>query len=138
MKARNVCSGRSGLSTRLATTEEDALAPLPGFNTKEEERSFYEDNAPFPTDTGVLEYHMVDDGNIEQGEDGDEASHDGPEEELVAPYVVHPLCEIFLGARLHAEEAAAHVHHFPGEEQGEPGEADEGGGTSAEDGLTFV
>jgi hypothetical protein len=36
---------------------------------------------------------------------------------------------------LHAEERAAHVDHLPGEEKGEPCEADKGGGPSAEDGV---
>lgn len=137
MKTRNISSRSFSLSTSLAATEEDALAPLPRFNTKEEERGLDEDNAPFPADSGVFEDDMVDDGDIEQGEDGDEPGHDGPEEELVAPHVVHPLGEVFLGAGLHAEEAETHVNHFPREEKGEPGEADEGRGAGAEDRFAF-
>lgn len=137
LKAGNVSSRGFGFLTALMATEEDALAPLPGFDTEEEERSFDEDDTPFPADAGVLEHHVVDDGDIKQGEDGDETSHDGPEEELVAPYVVHPLGEIFRGTGLHAEETEAHVNHLPCEEESEPGEANESGGTGTEDGVAF-
>lgn len=80
---------------------------------------------------------MVDHRDVEQREDSDEACHDGPEEELVAPDVVHPLCEVQLGARLHAEEAAAEIDHLPGQEEGEPGQTDEGRGSSSENGVAL-
>lgn len=47
------------------------------------------------------------------------------------------MCEVFLALGLHSEKGAAHVDHFPGEEEGEPGKTDEGGSSSAEDGVAF-
>lgn len=83
----------------------------------------------------MLEDNRVDHRDVDEGEHGDEASHNSPEEELVAPDVNHPLSKILLGLGLHAEEGAAQVDHFPGEEEGEPGEAGESGGAGAEDNL---
>lgn len=103
------------------TAEVDTLAPLPCLASTEEQSGLDKHDAPFPGDTGVSEDVVVDDGDVENWEDGDESSHDGPEQELVAPHVVHPLGEVFIGVGLHAEEAAAHVDHLPGEEQSEPG-----------------
>jgi hypothetical protein len=37
---------------------------------------------------------------------------------------------------LHAEEGTSHIHHFPGEEQGKPGQARESRGTRPEHRLT--
>lgn len=124
------------LGVSLAT-EIDPLAPLPRFDAEEKESRLNEDDAPFPGDTSMLEDNVVEARNIQEWEDGDETSHDGPEQELVAPDVVHPLGEVFLGPGLHAEEAAAHINHLPGEEEGEPGQTDKGCRTGSENGLTL-
>lgn len=81
----------------------------------------------------MLEDNRVDDRDVDEGEHGDEASDNSPEEELVAPDVNHPLSEVLLGLGLHAEEGAAQVDHFPGEEEGEPGQTGKSGGAGAED-----
>ena len=44
----------------------------------------------------MLEDDVVDDWDVEGREDGDESGDNGPEEELVAPDIVHPLGEITL------------------------------------------
>lgn len=118
--------------------KEDTLSPLPGFNTEEEEEGLDEDDGPLPADGCVLEDNVVETGNVDQREHGDETSNDGPEEERVAPNVVHPLSEVALAARLHAEERTTHVDHLPGEEEGEPGKAGKGGSTSAENNLATL
>lgn len=110
-----------GMLAPSTSTEEDALSPFPSLNAHEEKDSFDEDDAPFPRDAGMFEDDLVDDGDIQDREGRDEAGHDGPEEERVTPDIVHPLREVALGFGLHAEEGAAHVDHFPGEEEGEPG-----------------
>ena len=46
---------------------------------------------------------------------------------------MHPVCEVLLGVRLHAEERAAYVNHFPRQEEGRPGKTDEGGSAGTED-----
>ena len=86
----------------------------------------------------MLENTVVDDWDVKDGESEHEASHDSEEEELVSPDVVHPLGESALGIGLHLEEAAAQVHHLPGEEEGEPGHAGEGCGAGAEHGVTSI
>jgi hypothetical protein len=118
------------------SAEVHALGELPGLDTTEEETGGDEDDGPLPGDALVLEHGVADDGDVLDGEEGDEAEHDGPEEELVAPDIVHPLGEVELGAGLHAEERSALVNHLPGEEEGEPGETSKGGSTGLEDGLT--
>lgn len=87
-----------------STTEKDALTPLPSLDTGKEEDCFNEHDGPFPADTGMLEDHVVDNRDIEDREDGDEARHDGPEQKLVAPDIVHPLGEVLFGSGLHAEK----------------------------------
>lgn len=84
----------------------------------------------------MLENLGVDDGDIDDREDRDEASKDGPEQKRIAPGMPHPYCEWVLRLRLHAEERPAHMHHLPGEEEREPGKGDEGGGTSTENEFT--
>jgi len=69
----------------------------------------------------MLEYHRVQCRDIQGREDSHEAGDDGPEEEAVLAHVMVPLCEVLCGFRLHAEETAAEVDHFPGEEEREPG-----------------
>lgn len=81
---------------------------------------------------------VVDDGDVEDGEQGHEADDDGGEEELVAPDVEHPLRPGTVGARLHAEEAAAQVYHLPRQEEREPRQAGETGCAGAEDGVTLL
>lgn len=112
----------------------DALAKLPELDTAKEETGGDEDDAPLPGDTLVLEDSVADDGDVLEREEGDEAEHDSPEEELVAPHIVHPLGEVLLGAGLHAEEGSSLVNHLPGEEQREPCQAGKGGSTGLEDG----
>lgn len=125
-------------SLALLATEVNPLAPLPTLNTKEEKHSFDQDHTPFPGDTAVLEDFVVDNRNVQDGEGEYETGHDSEEQELVAPDIVHPLREVALGVGLHLEEAAAEVHHLPGEEEREPGHACECCGTSAEDSVTSV
>jgi len=120
------------------SAEVHSLGELPGLNAAEEETGGDEDDGPLPGDALVLEDGVADDGDVLDGEEGDEAEHDGPEEELVATDIMHPLGEVELGAGLHAEERSALVNHLPGEEEGEPGEASKGGSTGLEDGLTAV
>jgi len=83
----------------------------------------------------MFEHLVVDDWDVKNREDGDETGHDTPEQELVTPNIVEPLGEVLLRARLHAEKGAAHVHHLPGQEQGEPGQAGKAGGSGTEDGV---
>lgn len=120
------------------TAEVHSLGELPGLDAAEEEAGGDEDDGPLPGDSLVLEDSVADDGDVLDGEEGDEAEHDGPEEELVAPDIVHPLGEVELGAGLHAEERSSLVNHLPGEEEGKPGETSKGGSTGLEDGLTAV
>lgn len=48
-----------------------------------------------------------------------------------------PLREVLGGFRLHAEEGTAEIHHFPREEEREPGWADEGCRAGAEAGWVL-
>lgn len=101
-------------------SKEDPLSPLPGLYTQEEQQRANEDNPPFPADPLVLEDSMVNNRDVKDWENSNETKHDTPEQELVPPDVEHPLCEVFLAPRLHAEETAAHVYHLPGKEEREP------------------
>ena len=128
----------SRFKLRRSTAEKDTLTPFPGLNTSKKEDCLDEHNGPFPADPSMLEDHVVDDRDIEDGENGDKSSHNRPEQELIAPDIVYPLGEVLLRLGLHAEERAAHVDHLPGEEKGKPSEADKGSGAGAEDGVTHV
>lgn len=120
---------------RSSPTKKDPLTPLPAFHTEQEEQGLDEDNTPLPGDTGVFEDDVVDNGDIQNRESKDKPSHDTEEQEPVTPDVLRPLHREILGLGaaprvrwrwVHVEEAAAQVHHFPGEQQREPGHADEG------------
>jgi hypothetical protein len=90
------------------------LTQLPPFNPAKEEDRLDSNDRPLPGDTSVLEDVMVDDGNIQDDEDGDEAEDNGPEEELVAPDVEEELRVRAVSLGAHAEEGAAEVQEFPG------------------------
>lgn len=86
----------------------------------------------------MLEDTVVDDRDIQDGEGKNETSHDAKEEDLVTPDIMHPLGEAALGVRLHLEEAAAEVHHLPGEEESEPGHARKCCSSGAKDRVASV
>lgn len=118
-------------------SEINALAPLPSLATKEEKNRFDKHHPPLPGDPDMFENNVIDHGNVQDREGGDESDHDAAEQKLVAPDVKHPLGEIALGTGLHAEEAAAHIDHLPGEEESEPGHAHKSGGSGAEHTVAF-
>ena len=119
-----------------SATKEDSLGPFPGFDAHEEQDGLDGHDAPFPGDGFVFEDDVVQHRDVEDGEYGDPSGHDGPEEELVAPDIIYPLGEKFLGFRLHAEERPTHIDHFPGQEQCKPSQTNESGGSRSEDQFT--
>ncbi|KAI3478679.1 hypothetical protein L1887_59316 [Cichorium endivia] len=92
---------------------------------------------PFPADAFVQEDDAVEAGNVENGEDAEEAADDADEEELVPPRVAEPLV-VPASVVAHVEEAAAHVDHLPGQNEREPGDDGKGRGTRTEDELARV
>ena len=56
--------------------------------------------------------------NPRPNEDQDRTTH--PEQHLVPPQVLHPLRVRRLRPRVHPEQAPAHVHHLPREQQARP------------------
>lgn len=72
---------------------------------------------------------MGKDGDVERREDNEEDSHNGPEQECVAPEVANPGFE----AARHVKERAAEVDELPGEEQEDPSHGSVAGRTGAED-----
>ena len=112
--------------------EVDPLGKLPRFDAEEEEAGRDEDNTPFPADASVSEDIMIDDRDIQGREDGNKASDNSPEQELIAPNIRHPLSKVPLAVRLHAEEAPTHVDHFPSQEKREPSKAGEAGRAGSE------
>jgi hypothetical protein len=113
------------------------LTPLPRLHSQEEQNSRHKNNAPLPTNSSMFEDHMVDDRDIQHWENGDESGYDAAEQEFVPPNIIDPLREVFLRPGLHAEKGAAQIHHLPGEEQGEPGQAGEASRAGAEYGVAF-
>jgi hypothetical protein len=71
-------------------TEVDPFPEFPRLDAEEEEQGCDDDRRPLPRDGGVLEDDVVDDGDIEGEEDGDEAEDDGPKQDFVAADVVDP------------------------------------------------
>ena len=63
---------------------------------------------------------VVDDGDVEDGEQREEADEHGAEKKLVAPDVEDPLRKVAFRVGLHAEKASSHVNHLPRQENGEP------------------
>ena len=129
---------RSPHPLRVPPPEENPLGKLPRLHAREKQTRADKHNPPLPRYPLVFKHSLVDDGDIKQGEEGDEADHDGPEEELVAPDVVHPLRQVELGAGLHAEKRAAHVNHFPRQEQREPRQTRKRRGAGAKDNVARV
>jgi hypothetical protein len=117
---------------RIIPSEEDALAKLPALNAEEEQECSDKDNTPLPADALVSEHGIVDDRDIQDGEDGNEPEYNREEQELVPPDVAGPLGEVLCGSGLHHEERAAHVQHLPRKEQREPSEASKGSCASAD------
>ena len=134
---------QSGLLLRgpgSSPSKKDALAPLPALHAEQEQQGLDEDNPPFPGDARVGEDDVVDDRHVQDRERQQKPGHDAEEQEAVAPHVDHPLRREVLGLgaarrarrrRVHVEEAAAHVHHLPGQQQREPGHAHEGRGAGS-------
>jgi hypothetical protein len=112
----------AGLLASLAA-EIDPLTPLPGLRAQEEQACRNEHDSPFPGNWCVLEDHRVQSRNINEREECDEAGENSPKEELVAPNIDSPLCEIAIRVGLHAEEGSTHINHFPCEEQCKPCQA---------------
>ena len=89
----------------------------------------------------MLEDNSIQAGNIDDREDSDETRNDGPEEEFIPPDIVHPLREngvLCLLARVQCKERAAHMHHLPSQEEGEPRQTSECRGAGTEDGIALV
>lgn len=84
--------------------EENSLGPLPQLTAHEKGDNLHKHDPPLPADTGVLKDIVVDDGDIQRGENSAEARNDGPEEELVPPHIVRPLGEVSFGAWLRTEK----------------------------------
>lgn len=118
-----------------STVEKDALSLFLRFDASKEEHCFDEHDGLFLTNACMLKDNVVDDWDIKNREDGNKSSHDSPEQELVALYIVHPLGEVLLRLRLHAEERTAHVYHLLGKEKGKLGEVDKGGSARAKDSV---
>ena len=83
----------------------------------------------------MLEDFVIDDGDVEGWEHGDEACEHAPEKKLITPNIVSPLREIPFRVWPHLEERAAHVHDLPSQEQREPRQTREGGSTGAKYGV---
>lgn len=60
-----------------------ALAKLPKLDARKEHDSLHQDNPPFPRDWSVLEHNRIQARDVNDWEDGDEAGHNAPEQELV-------------------------------------------------------
>lgn len=114
-----------------------ALAPLPALDAAKKQHGFDDNDAPLPGDTRVLEDVVVDNGHVQDDEHGCETKHDGPEQELVAPDISHPLREVELRLGLHAEERPAEIHQLPGQEQREPRHGHETGRAGSEYGIAL-
>ena len=84
----------------------------------------------------MFKHNRVQAWDINYGQDGDESRKDAPKKELITPDVVCPLHEWIFRLAPHTKEGAPHMHHFPCEDEREPGETCEGRGTSAEDEFT--
>lgn len=117
------------------TAEEYPLTPFPRLHASEENTRGNEHNTPFPIDWRMLKHYRVEHWDIDEGEKRDEASDDSPEEELVAPHINRPLREVALRVRLHAEEGATHINHFPRQEEGKPRKTRKRSSARAEDQL---
>lgn len=126
-----------GVLLGAAAAVPDALGPLPALGAGEEEDELDDHDGPLPGDALVLEHLVVDHGDVHGGEDGDEADHDGPEQEAVHPDVADPARQDGPARGPEVEEGPARVHHLPGQEQGEPGQAGKGGGSGAEHQLAL-
>lgn len=127
------------LSTTKATprspTKPHPLHPLPRLYASNEQNRTRKHNRPLPPNPLVLEDIPIDDGDIQHGENGEEARHDGPEQKRIPPHIPRPLRKIPLAPRPHTEKGAPHIHHFPGEEKAKPRQADKRGRPRAEDGV---
>lgn len=88
----------------VTSPEKYAFSELPSLNTNKEEEGSDKYNAPLPADALVPEDGVVNDWDIEDREDGNEAEHDGQKQELVPPDVASPLSEVSRRSRLHHEE----------------------------------
>lgn len=74
---------------------------------------------------------MVQLGNVQDREDGEEYASDRPEQKLVAPEVARPRLE----AVGHVEQRSAEIDQTPRKEKEDPGHGGEAGGAGAENGI---
>lgn len=61
----------------------------------------------------MLEDLVIDDGDVEGWEHGDEACEHAPEQKSITPNIESPLREIPVRVWLHPKERTAHVHDLP-------------------------
>lgn len=137
----------SDASFPVLASEISPLQPLPALTSREKQDALDDNYSPFPRDALMLEDDMINDGNVQRGEDGDKAGNYSPKEERILSAIVPPLVEDVIppipAARVHrsgylAEERPPKVDHLPGEEQGKPSQAHERCGTGAEDKSTSI
>mgnify|MGYP005989479713 CR=1 FL=1 len=113
---------------------ECALDELPGLNADYKDNSEADHEGPLPLDASVLEELVVENGDIDDREDGESAENDGPEQELVAVQILEDgKAAVIVG--IEAKHGAAETLELPGRNENQPGEFGKCGSAGAEDGL---
>jgi len=112
------------------TPPKPPLHCLPDLDKTNVDNHTASDDAPLPSKTLMLEDFGVEVRDVHDGEDHDEASNDGPEEELV----VVDGSEHGEGARgtlVHVEQTAMEMLDLPGCDQQQEGQGGKGRGTGS-------
>ena len=134
----------------VLTVGEPARVPfrgLPRLDAQHEDDQPAERQPPLPPDAPLLEHLGVQARDVHRRKHGDEADHDGPEEELVLPDVAEEgeraghegaVLAAAVAERVEIKHAVAEVLELPGGDEDLPGELGEDGRAGAEDDVADV
>jgi hypothetical protein len=115
---------------QLVLPEVNPLRRLPRLNAQNKQDAEREHNPPLLVDAIVQEDDVVDDGDVQRGQDEQRPANDRPEEEGVAPKPVEPRARIRNDG---VEEGAAGVDELPAKGGKHPHHDGVADGAGAED-----
>lgn len=116
---------------------EAALDELPGLDAGDEDDGEANGESPLPGDAHMLEELGVEVGNVDDGEDGETADDDGPEEEAVGVNILEDG-ELAIVIGVEVEHGSSETLELPGRDENQPGKFSKGSSTSLEDGAARV
>lgn len=117
----------------------DSLAPFPSLGSNQEEKNTSHRQTPLPSDWVVEEDLVIDNRNVDDWENSNETTNNGPEQELVVPKVDGGLLPPRVVSVLsHVEQGVGWVNTLPSKDKGTPCHGSERSRSASEDQVTAI